>query len=105
MTRQRRNFDPSFKLEVGPMITQQGLSILYVSQSMDSGVSWIRRWMAQYEAEQQAGTDPLQPFTGDLNRPKGDTGNINPSPFWLMSSYSVIKPRVLHRARTKSSKT
>jgi len=45
MTRQRRNFDPNFKLEVVRMITEQGLSISYVSQSMDIGVSSIRRWM------------------------------------------------------------
>jgi transposase len=37
MTRQRRNFDPSFKLEFVRMITEQGLRILHVSQSMDIG--------------------------------------------------------------------
>jgi transposase len=33
MTRQCRNFDPSFKLEVVRMITEQGLSISHVSQT------------------------------------------------------------------------
>jgi hypothetical protein len=63
---------------------------------------------SRHQQDQEPGlaaSDPLQPFTRDLNRPKGDAGNTNPSPFWLMFSYSVIKPRVLHRARTKSSKT
>ena len=45
MTRQRRNFAPSFKLEVVRMITEQGLSISHVSQSIGIGVSSIRRWM------------------------------------------------------------
>ena len=33
MTRQRRNFDPSFKLEVVKMIKEQGLSVQHVCQS------------------------------------------------------------------------
>lgn len=37
MTRQRRNFDPSFKLEVVRMIKEQGLSVSNVSQTMDIG--------------------------------------------------------------------
>jgi len=43
MTRQRRSFDPSFKLEVVRMIEEQGLSISHASQSMDIGVTAIRR--------------------------------------------------------------
>lgn len=50
MTRQHRNFDPSFRLEVVRMITEQGLNISHVSQAMDIGVTAIHRWMAQYEA-------------------------------------------------------
>lgn len=52
MTRQRRNFDPSFKLEVVLMIKEQGLSVSNVSQTMDIGETAIRRWLIQYEAEQ-----------------------------------------------------
>jgi transposase len=43
------------------MITEQGLSISHVSQTMDIGVTAIRRWMEQYEAEQQG-----QPGIGKL---------------------------------------
>jgi transposase len=35
------------------MITEQGLSASHVSQTMDLEVTAIRRWMEQYEAEQQ----------------------------------------------------
>ena len=52
MTRQRKKFDTSLKLEVVRMIKEQGLSIQHVSQSMDIGTTAIRRWVAQYEAEQ-----------------------------------------------------
>ena len=52
MTRQRRSFDPGFKLEVVKMIQEQGLSVGHVSESMSIGTSAIRRWVAQYAAEQ-----------------------------------------------------
>jgi transposase len=52
MTRQRRSFDPSFKLEVVKMIKEQGLSVQHVSESMSIGPSAIRRWVEQYDAEQ-----------------------------------------------------
>jgi transposase len=35
------------------MSIEQGLSISYVSQTMDIDVTAIRCWMKQYEAEQQ----------------------------------------------------
>jgi transposase len=68
MTRQRRNFDPSFKLEVVRMITEQGLSISHVSQTMDIGVTSIRRWMEQYEAEQQGQPGIGKPLTAEQQR-------------------------------------
>ncbi len=68
MTRQRRNFDPSFKLEVVRMITEQGLSISHVSQTMDIGVTAIRRWMEQYEAEQQGQPGIGKPLTAEQQR-------------------------------------
>ena len=50
MTRQRRSFDPGFKLEVVKMIQEQGLGVQHVSESMTIGASSIRRWVAQYAA-------------------------------------------------------
>jgi transposase len=41
MAKQRRSFDPSFKLEVVRMIKERGLSISHVSQTMDIGVTAI----------------------------------------------------------------
>ena len=41
MTRLRRNFDPSFRLEIVRMITDQGLSISHVSQTMDIRVTAV----------------------------------------------------------------
>jgi len=54
MARQRRNVDPSFKLEVVRMIKEQGLSISHVSQTMDIGVTAIRRWMEHTKPSNKA---------------------------------------------------
>ena len=62
MTRQRRNFDPSFKLEVVKMIKEQGLSVQHVCQSMGIGPTAIRRWLEQYDAEQSG-----QPGIGNFD--------------------------------------
>mgnify|MGYP000029327911 CR=1 FL=1 len=43
MTRQRRNFDPSFKLEVVKMIKEQRLSVQHVCQTMSIGPTAVRR--------------------------------------------------------------
>jgi transposase len=65
MTRERHNFDPSFKLGIVRIITERGLSISHVRQTMDIGVSAIRRWMEQYEAEQQGKPGIGKPLTAE----------------------------------------
>ena len=69
MTRQRRNFDPSFKLEVVRMIKEQGLSISHVSQTMDIGATAIRRGLEQYQAEQQGQPGIRKPQTARAGKP------------------------------------
>lgn len=68
MTRQRKKFDTSLKLEVVRMIKEQGLSIQHVSQSMDIGTTAIRRWVAQYEAEQSGKRGIGNPLTVEQQR-------------------------------------
>jgi transposase-like protein len=68
MTRQLRNFDPTFKLESVRMITERDLSISHVSQLMDIGVSSICRCMEQYEAEQQGQPGIGKPLTAEQQR-------------------------------------
>jgi transposase len=51
MTRRRRQFDASFKLEVVKMIREQGLSIGEVCRSMELGETAVRRWLVQYDVE------------------------------------------------------
>ncbi len=68
MTKQRRQFDISLKLEVVRMIKEQGLTTNQVSQSMDIGETAIRRWIKQYQAEQSGQRGIGNPLTADLQR-------------------------------------
>lgn len=68
MTRKRRNFDPSFKLEVVKMIKEQGLSVQHVSESMSIGPTAIRRWIEQFDAEQAGQPGIGKPLTPEQQR-------------------------------------
>lgn len=68
MTRQRRNFDTSLKLEVVRMIKEQGLSVQHVSESMGIGPSAVRRWLKQYEDEQAGQPGIGKPLTPEQQR-------------------------------------
>jgi transposase len=46
MSRVRKAFDVSFKLQVVKMIKEQGLSVPQVCQDMDLGPTAVRRWVA-----------------------------------------------------------
>ena len=68
MTRKRRTFEPSLKLEVVRMINEQGLSVQHVSESMDIGPSAIRHWLEQYGAEQNGQPGIGKPLTAEQQR-------------------------------------
>ena len=68
MTRMRRKFDTSFKLEVVKMITDQGLGVSEVCRSMDLGESIVRRWVQQYESELQGKASAGKPLTAEQQR-------------------------------------
>jgi transposase len=67
-TRKRKTFDPSLKLEVVRMIKEQGQSIQNVSESMSIGQTAIRRWLAQYGAEQSGQPGIGKPLTAEQQR-------------------------------------
>ncbi|MFT5532485.1 MAG: transposase [Burkholderiaceae bacterium] len=68
MTKQRRQFDISLKLEVVRLIKEQGLTTTQVSQSVDIGETAIRRWIKQYDAEQSSQRGIGNPLTADQQR-------------------------------------
>lgn len=68
MTRQRRTFDVEFKLQVVKMIKEQGLRISQVCRDLDLGETAVRRWVVQYEAEQQGLPGVGLPLTPEQQR-------------------------------------
>ena len=68
MTKKRRHFEPSFKLEVVRMVRDQGLSVPEVCRTMQVGETALRRWMAQVEAESAGGRGIGLALTTDQQR-------------------------------------
>lgn len=68
MSRKRRTFDASFKLQVAQMVRDQGVSIGQVCQDMNLGATAVRRWVAQLGAEQSGEAGAGKPLTAEQQR-------------------------------------
>lgn len=68
MTRTRRQFDASFKLQVVKMIREQGLSIGQVCKDMGLGDTSVRGWLKQYDAELMGQPGLGKPLTAEQQR-------------------------------------
>ncbi|GGX87827.1 transposase [Vogesella alkaliphila] len=68
MTRTRRSFDASFKLQVVKMIKEQGLSVSQVCRDMELGETAVRRWLTQFDAEQAGQPGLGKPLTAEQQR-------------------------------------
>jgi transposase len=68
MSRKRRAFDASFKLQVVQMIKEQGLSVTQVCRDLDLGETAVRRWLQQYEAELSGQPGIGKPLTAEQQR-------------------------------------
>ena len=64
----RRVFDASFKLQVVQMIRHQDLSVGEVCRDMNLGESAVRRWLAQFDAEQLGQPGIGKPLTTEQQR-------------------------------------
>src|ERR1700727_3275315 len=64
----RRNFDTALKLQVVQMIRDQGLSVGQVCRDLNLVDSAVRRWLAQYDAEQAGGPGGGKPLTAEQQR-------------------------------------
>lgn len=67
-SRARRSFDTAFKLQVVQMIRDQGLSVGQVCRDLDLVDSAVRRWLAQYDAEQAGQPGQGKPLTPEQQR-------------------------------------
>lgn len=68
MSQTRRTFDTSFKLQVVRMIKDQGLGVSQVCRDMNLGETAVRRWIAQFDAEQLGQTGIGKPLTAEQQR-------------------------------------
>lgn len=68
MTKIRRTFDATFKLQVVQMIREQGLSVAQVCRDQNLVDSAVRRWLAQYDAEQTGQRGIGKPLTPEQQR-------------------------------------
>ena len=68
MSEGRRNFDTNFKLRVVQMIKEQGLSVGQICRDMNVGETAVRRWLAQFEAEQLGQAGIGKPLTAEQQR-------------------------------------
>ncbi len=68
MNKQRKHYEPAFKLEVARMVADQGLSIAQVIKDMNIGRTAVSRWVEQYRAEQLGKTGIGKPLTVELQR-------------------------------------
>lgn len=68
MTRKRKRFDDSYKLEVVKMVRDQGLTVPQVCQDQNLGETAVRRWIRQYDAEQMGQAGIGNPLTAEQQR-------------------------------------
>lgn len=68
MTRKRRAFDTSFKLQVVQMVREQGLSVGQVCRDLDLVDSAVRRWVEQVDAEKTGLPGIGKPLTAEQQR-------------------------------------
>ena len=64
----RRTFDATFKRQMAQMVKVQGLSISQVCKDMGIGESAVRRWLNQFDAEQQGQSGIGKPLTAEHQR-------------------------------------
>lgn len=68
MNKKRRSFDTEFKLQVVKMVKEQDLSVSQVCRDLNLGETAVRRWLAQFEAEQLGQSGIGKPLTAEQQR-------------------------------------
>lgn len=66
--KERRAFDPAFKLQVVKTIREQNLSVGQVCRDLNLVDSAVRRWLAQYDEEAAGRPGIGKPLTPEQQR-------------------------------------
>ncbi len=67
-TKNRRTFDPAFKLQVARMVREQGVSVSQVCREMKLTESVVRRWVHQLDDESAGRPGIGKPLTAEQQR-------------------------------------
>ena len=68
MTKKRKTFDDSYKLEIVKMIKDQGLTVPQVCRDQNIGETAVRRWVQQHDAEHLGQAGIGKPLTAEQQR-------------------------------------
>lgn len=68
MSQTRRTFDTSFKLQVVRMMKEQDIGVRQLCRDMNLGETAVRRWIAQFDAEQLGQAGIGKPLTAEQQR-------------------------------------
>lgn len=68
MSKQRKQYETAFKLEVARMVVDQELSVGQVVKDMNIGRTVVSRWVEQYRAEQRGKTGIGKLITAEQQR-------------------------------------
>ncbi|MHA7680566.1 IS3 family transposase [Cupriavidus sp. PET2-C1] len=109
MTKQRRNFDASFKLEVVRMVREQALSVTEVCHTMGIGETALRRWLAQYDLELAGGQGTGKPLTPEqlrIRQLEEENRRLKEDNLILKKAFGLLRPgtEVIYRVVTALQK-
>ncbi|MGR9086557.1 MAG: IS3 family transposase [Gammaproteobacteria bacterium] len=96
MSRSRRKFDASFKLQVVKMIQEQGLTVAQVCKDMELGESAVRRWLKQVLDEQSGQVGVGKPLTSEQQRIRqleAENRQLKQDVDLLKKAFSLLCPR------------
>ena len=68
MTKERRKFEASYKLQIVKMVKEDGIAVSQVCKDMNLHETVVRRWLKQVELEKTGKGFIGKPFTLDQQR-------------------------------------
>ncbi|VCZ75305.1 Putative transposase (identified by ISEscan HMM) [Klebsiella pneumoniae] len=106
-TKNRRTFDPAFKLQVARMVREQGVSVSQVCREMKLTESVVRRWVHQLDDE-SAGRPIGKPLTAEQQRIRELEAEVRrlKSDNELLKSFGLLRTgnKVIHDVVTELAK-
>ncbi len=107
-TKNRRTFDPAFKLQVARMVREQGVSVSQVCREMKLTESVVRRWVHQLDDESAGRPGIGKPLTAEQQRIRELEAEVRrlKSDNELLKSFGLLRTgnKVIHDVVTELAK-